>query len=345
MGAASSKIEEDKALQLCRERKKFVKQALDGRSSVADAHVAYIQSLKATGIALRKFVEPDPLAFREQFSVSSRSFPHHVDPADSQTLSPTPSTPASSQIHVNHMNFNGSSSGVVRERLSSPVTGTVVFSNNTAQTPSSDGGHEDPHDTAPWDYFGLFHPTNPNFTFEEGKETTQRFGNAEEMKRLREEEGAPDLESSEGKSSVHETESEDEFDEPSADSLVRRFDNINRVYDQGMASPSKTVPSAISVTSETAILTEEKGNSPNRSSSVRDTSSAADLPSADKMRIPNKDNHVEDKDKVAPKDFISSVKDIEVLFIRASQSGEEVPRMLEANKLQLSPLFPVKESK
>ncbi|KAL2938162.1 Ribosomal RNA-processing protein 7-like protein A [Bienertia sinuspersici] len=42
MGAVSSKIEDDKALQLCRERKKFLQQALDGRCALAAAHVAYI---------------------------------------------------------------------------------------------------------------------------------------------------------------------------------------------------------------------------------------------------------------------------------------------------------------
>jgi hypothetical protein len=38
------------------------------------------------------------------------------------------------------------------------------------------------------------------------------------------------------------------------------------------------------------------------------------------------------------------MKDIEYLFIKASDSGKEVPRMLEANKLHFRPLAPGKES-
>ncbi|KAG0446697.1 hypothetical protein HPP92_028713 [Vanilla planifolia] len=38
-------------------------------------------------------------------------------------------------------------------------------------------------------------------------------------------------------------------------------------------------------------------------------------------------------------DIISCFKEIEVLFIKASNSGREIPRMLEANKLQNRPIF------
>jgi hypothetical protein len=38
------------------------------------------------------------------------------------------------------------------------------------------------------------------------------------------------------------------------------------------------------------------------------------------------------------------MKDIEYLFTKASESGNEVPRMLEANKLHFRPLAPGKES-
>jgi hypothetical protein len=55
-----------------------------------------------------------------------------------------------------------------------------------------------------------------------------------------------------------------------------------------------------------------------------------------------KENHSENK--VVPKDFFASMKEIEFLFVRASESGKEVPRMLEANKLHFRPIFPGKES-
>ncbi|PWA85438.1 putative sphingolipid transporter spinster 2 [Artemisia annua] len=59
MGATSSKVEEDKALQLCRERKKFVRRALDGRCSLAATHFTHIVFLTIIGNALRMLVEPE----------------------------------------------------------------------------------------------------------------------------------------------------------------------------------------------------------------------------------------------------------------------------------------------
>ncbi|CAH9128563.1 unnamed protein product [Cuscuta epithymum] len=59
MGGVNSKVEEDKALQLCDERKKIVSEAVDGRCLLAANHTAYLEALKTTGINFRKFVELD----------------------------------------------------------------------------------------------------------------------------------------------------------------------------------------------------------------------------------------------------------------------------------------------
>jgi hypothetical protein len=72
------------------------------------------------------------------------------------------------------------------------------------------------------------------------------------------------------------------------------------------------------------------------------TPSAAVSVSADRQKTPMKED--QSKNKVSPKDFFSSIKDIEYLFIKASDSGKEVPRMLEANKLHFRPVVPGKES-
>ena len=73
MGSSSSKMEDDKALYLCRERKKFVRQALNGRCSLAAAHVSYVESLRNTGTALRKFTEPEA-----PYIASERGADRHV---------------------------------------------------------------------------------------------------------------------------------------------------------------------------------------------------------------------------------------------------------------------------
>jgi hypothetical protein len=40
------------------------------------------------------------------------------------------------------------------------------------------------------------------------------------------------------------------------------------------------------------------------------------------------------------RDLNSCIKEIEILFIKASDSGKEVPRMLEADKVNFRPLLP-----
>ncbi|XP_048136030.1 protein ALTERED PHOSPHATE STARVATION RESPONSE 1-like [Rhodamnia argentea] len=371
MGATNSKVEEDKALQLCRERRKFVRQALDGRCSLAAAHVMYIQALRNTGTALGKFVEPDahvesslyastsatpePLPLMEKslshFSFSSASFSHRVDAA--YTLSPSPSPPPTSTIyHANQMKFTGSYSREVQEKLISPTTGTMTFSSTPRNaTPDSTekpqaSAFEDspiPPGAPQWDFFGLFHPIDHQFSSQEGKRMNQGFEDADDIKRLREEEGIPELEDDDEKGSIDRTEefqdSDDEFDEPSTETLVRRFENVNRINDESMSSPPPTLPSVRSATSEGEFVNGDKGECPDVSS--QRGKSAAVAPSSETKRTPVKDNC--DEQKVTAKDFSSSIKDIGCLFIKASESGREVPRKLEANELHFRPMFPGKE--
>lgn len=46
MGAARSKLEDDKVIVLCQERKHFVREALDGRCALSASHNAYVLSLR-----------------------------------------------------------------------------------------------------------------------------------------------------------------------------------------------------------------------------------------------------------------------------------------------------------
>ncbi|XP_004291725.1 PREDICTED: uncharacterized protein LOC101301359 isoform X2 [Fragaria vesca subsp. vesca] len=372
MGTSNSKIEEDKALQLCRERKKFVKQALDGRCSLAATHDMYIQSLKSTGTALRKFVDssgtapldsslytstsatPEPLLqihkSLSHFSFSSPSASQRIDATDN--YSPSPSPPNSTLFHANHMKARGSFSKKVEEKPPISSTATVTSSSTPQNTtPRSVGNSETspfgdsslPSETPPWDYFGIFHPIDHQFSSQEGKTMNQSFEHTDDIRRLREEEGIPDLEDEEEKATFHDREdshdSEDEFDEPATDTLVRSFENFNRVHDHAEASASPTVPSAGSATSETELKV-QKSNSPDLSP-LRAPSSVV-VPETDSNKATLKEDCLESK--VAPKDLVLSMKDIEFLFIKAYESGKEIPKMLEANKLHFRPIFQAKES-
>ncbi|XP_051213584.1 protein ALTERED PHOSPHATE STARVATION RESPONSE 1-like [Lolium perenne] len=66
MGVASSKMEDDKVLVLCQERKRIVREALDRRCALASTHYDYIVSLKDTGSLLKKCFEGDKGAANEE---------------------------------------------------------------------------------------------------------------------------------------------------------------------------------------------------------------------------------------------------------------------------------------
>ncbi|KAF7154431.1 hypothetical protein RHSIM_Rhsim01G0196500 [Rhododendron simsii] len=368
MGASSSRIEEDKALQLCRDRKKFVREALDGRCSLAATHVSYIQSLRAVGTALRKFAEPEgPLESSlytstsatpellvstdksfSQFSFSSPSISQRVDATEN--LSPFPSPPTSSHYQVNHMKFRTTYSRKVEEKPPVPVTGSVTSSSpsrrsnvlHASERPETSPFETSPiqTETSPWDYFGLFHPVDNQISSQEVRGLNQGFENADNMRKLREEEGIPDLEDEEEKSystGEDSMDSEDEFDDPSTDTLVRSFENVNRVPGHEAATAcSPAIPSEKSIESDTQVVNEVKCNSPHLSP-LRDTSAGVTLRNEVKRSLVKEDGL---ENKVIAKDFFSSVKEIEHLFIKASESGGEVPRMLEANKFHFRPIFP-----
>lgn len=225
MGATASKVKEDKALQLCHERKKFVRQALDGRCSLAAAHVMYIQSLRSTGTALRKFFEPEahvepslhhsssatpePLALMEKslsqlsFSSPSVSRRHNATDALSPSPSPPPPPPSSTTYRANYMKVTGSYSKEVSEKVPSPVMGRVVFSgvSRNSEPPSMEPADVPsfldppiPPEIPLWDFFGLSHPIDNQFSSEEVKGTDQRSERAGDIRRFQKEEGMPELE-------------------------------------------------------------------------------------------------------------------------------------------------------
>lgn len=57
MGCSTSKLEEEEAVQISRNRKNFVKEAIKQRKRIASSHVSYIQSLHEVSAALCNFIE------------------------------------------------------------------------------------------------------------------------------------------------------------------------------------------------------------------------------------------------------------------------------------------------
>ncbi|MQM07694.1 hypothetical protein Taro_040536, partial [Colocasia esculenta] len=369
MGVTSSRIEEDKALLLCRERKHFVKQALDGRCALAAAHVSYIQSLKKTGAALRKFVEPEvsiesslctstsatpePLALTEksasQFSNSSPSLSQHAERAES--VSPLPSSPYSGRFQVNYMKLNGSLSKTVEERPPFSVTATLHTSSDISSKVASHSAEtstfEDAAVNSRWDFFNM-HPIDDQFSFHDNRAWNHGFDNGEDIRRVREEEGIPELEEEEERASVHGMseclESEDEFDQSSSEPLVQIFKNRNQMIDphlmNGSSIPFEENMPLESVQKNVGRPTAQDGTC--EAVGDPDVAPGEAAPSTAVPLINGKKHFEKDhgsENSVVAKDLLSSIKEIEPLFLKASESGKEVPRMLEADKVNFHPLF------
>ncbi|KAG6488137.1 hypothetical protein ZIOFF_056895 [Zingiber officinale] len=71
MGCSASRLEDEEAVQLCRDRRNFIKQAVEQRNRFASGHIAYIQSLKRVSDALCNFVDVDeqPDTFPDTFTL------------------------------------------------------------------------------------------------------------------------------------------------------------------------------------------------------------------------------------------------------------------------------------
>ncbi|KAJ1297370.1 hypothetical protein BS78_01G370400 [Paspalum vaginatum] len=429
-----SKNEDDKALVLCQERKRFVREALDGRCAFAAAHFAYIQSLRHTGFALRKFVEPEvptdsslftstsatpePPTIRQKSMNLSPSLSHHA----SNSFSPVPSPLSSGRFHVNHMKAGGNSVTTVKEKVLEPVTATLQTSSPLRRQAIHDlddsSTFEAPPGTPPWDYFGLFQPVESQISFHDEKELGHDFENADDIRRLREKEGIPELEEEVEKSPAHpgylrrhlgeekppdlkDVEkspinggeddlalSEDDFDNPTSESLVRMFKNRNDIpagYTATGQSPAQLPTDELAA--ETIDSTEEPkddmaihslaerpkdatgvGSQTERPKDETGADSLVERPKDD-TRVLDISMYESDETPVASpvkevssstvafpmngkskepfrdvrnvvRDLNSCMKEIEILFIKASDSGKEVPRMLEADKVNFRPLLP-----
>ncbi|CAH8381790.1 unnamed protein product [Eruca vesicaria subsp. sativa] len=343
MGATTSRIDEDKALQLCRERKKFVQQALDGRCLLAAAHVSYVQSLRSTGTALRKFAETEvPVesslytstsATPEQALALTEKSGSHLSHSPPHNDLSSPSPPSSSPFQVNHMKFRGFSSKKVEEKPPVSIVATVTSSSIPQSSRSMEKVESIPFEESssmpsetvtppPWDYFGLSHPIDNQFSSPHVSRSVK--GEDEETTEV-EEDG--DNFSFQEREESRDSDDDEFDDEPTSDTLVRSFQNFNRVRRDHSDLPIR----------EEVESDAEESKTPELSPPVTPIAAATPV-----NKTPIKGDHTENK--LPPRDFLSSMKEIELLFVKASETGKEVPRMLEANKLHFRPIVPSKES-
>lgn len=89
MGCVASRIEKDERVQICKERKKIMKQLVGARGELADALLAYLKALKNTGVTLRQFTESESL------ELENTPYGLALPPSPPQPLPPSPPPPPS----------------------------------------------------------------------------------------------------------------------------------------------------------------------------------------------------------------------------------------------------------
>ncbi|KAH1135025.1 hypothetical protein AAZX31_05G168300 [Glycine max] len=316
MGATNSRAEKNEALSLCKERKRFIKVAIDSRYALVAAHVSYIQSLRNVGIALRSY--PSPSSPSHVAEVEVLESPLHTE----SPLSPPVATTLS------YMRSGGSAAVTVRIN---------AFGNNnylddeSTVVPMPPPPPPPPESGASWDFF---EPAEDSDSF--------RFAvHCSESREFRDEEkGDQWLHVGSDRHCMMQPLLDEKFSgnfssaamgNECGNSYAHCLDNstVSRGVEGGKGMVDGEVrelelPSAAGDVSR-AVANKGAGG---RSSAKREQNMAGKNASTEREDPSEFITH-------RAKDFLSSIKDIEHRFIRASESGREVLRLLEANKIKV----------
>ncbi|KAG4929652.1 hypothetical protein AAZX31_17G058600 [Glycine max] len=127
MGCSQSKLDDEEAVKLCKDRKQFIKQAVEQRAQYATGHVAYIQSLKRVSAALLDYFKANESRelsldsfITPPFTPVKKTSPAFI-PISSKSFTPTtiefgPKT----TLKVNYLRPSGNPAISVEERPRSP---------------------------------------------------------------------------------------------------------------------------------------------------------------------------------------------------------------------------------
>nr|DAD46712.1 TPA_asm: hypothetical protein HUJ06_016649 [Nelumbo nucifera] len=291
MGCATSKLEgEQEVVNLCRERKRLMKSAVERRFALAEAHCRYLHSLCAVAAAIRLFVArhsspPSPflITFPPACPASPLTSTHNVisnpmflqHPPSESTPEPVACQWADSSSSSDSSE-TGREEGVGREEQEDEQDVCQYFYTDVPPpmpSPKGDFG---------WDFFNPFDGVRA--------EVLGGFSRSsdEDLKVVREEEGIPELEEDDereiGKSNAMMVVEDEKLGEESGVEMVNiaAGANVNREEQIGL----------------TVIDTPKTG-----------------------------------------RELLEALKDVEDYFIRAYDSGKDVSRMLETNRVHLQSGF------
>ncbi|KAB2617420.1 hypothetical protein D8674_013289 [Pyrus ussuriensis x Pyrus communis] len=332
MGATNSKIEKDEALRLCRERKRFIKQAIDSRYALAASHVSYTNSLRNIGIALRHYAEAEVL-IESSLSTSDKTPSHSSYPSPSPSpLADASDSPMRNErlvlppaVRLSYMRSGGGAAATVRFN---PVSSSYVDEDISLPPPPPPLPDED----SSWDYFDPVDESE-SFRFVGNSGVDVNFDDIKGWRQGRSEEASHGVEER-GRWAKVGIDGGNEHYEVSGNSVNRNDSSV----DGNANSLNSGVDGSLQTGNGEGRQSVEGRNANGGARSLTGKVGVEQSgPSGSKRE---KDFCAEREDPSEfithrAKDFLSSIKDIENRFFRAAESGGEVSRMLESNKIRV----------
>ncbi|KAG6404980.1 hypothetical protein SASPL_132559 [Salvia splendens] len=165
MGCVASRVDKEERVRMCKERKRLMKQLLRYRKEFADAQIAYLRSLRNTGMTLRQFTEPESLEFED--TNSAAEFPASPPPP----LPPSPPPPPTFSPDIRK-------SEVEPGEAQSAVEEIIEVDEESGHTPPP------PVPSSSWEYWDVFgsasvHCESRRETVEQGEEESWKDTNTE----------------------------------------------------------------------------------------------------------------------------------------------------------------------
>lgn len=368
MGCSTSKLDDEEAVQLCKDRKKFIKQAVEHRMKFASGHIAYIQAMKRVSAALREYIDGDE---PREFLLDSFSTPDFtpIEKTNPGFISISPNsfsvTPVKSETKssykINYFRSGGNGSVSVEERPPhSPETHRVesyspihhfgmdsMFAMQSSPmrssffqySPNNRPNYPPPSpQTSQWDFFWNPFSSLDYYGYPTRGSLDQAMLDDENdgLQQVREEEGIPELE--------EETEYED-IDERMSKREENGKPDMNFDRERVVVEDVDDSDSDSDVETEEGHETEEHTDeSPPKEHETIEVAKAQNIRQLSKRETAVADG--ESKEETPgftvyvnrrPTSMAEVIKDLEDQFTSACNAAGQVSSILEASKAQYSP--------
>ncbi|XP_057974364.1 protein ALTERED PHOSPHATE STARVATION RESPONSE 1-like isoform X2 [Malania oleifera] len=296
MGCNASKLDDLPAVALCRDRCTFLADAIHHRSVLANAHVAYLQSLRRVGPALRRLFDQ----------------PCDHSPPQSNGDPPPPPPPAAAPGHSHRIHSSSDSESSHHSTSSSPLH--TQIQNDFVSDETLNYSKNQPLPSATYSYPNYFDYSSQNGGFDGS------FASSIVPRPVGSKSPPPPP-----APTVH---SPWDFL-----NLFESYDRYELAYPSNRSS-KEGAQEEEAVANSTETQRSRRGESVAVEEDV-DREPEIEVPVVDKNVITDKEESKEGKvsNSAAPPSVSDVKKEIEILLLRASECGDEVSKMLEVGKL------------